>query len=205
MNLRPNDKEKVFLNKSYNSFLDIHEEITQDAFWNKNPYYRLSRVRDAILIYSEILDYEPIGWFLETLKKSRPPMEAELSKDYLLFIRNIFVHFPFFKSWDEIRFTKSIINWSKSGQSIDRFLSRFAGHKEVKYRMWNPKDKTMTYISINFPVSYDENTEIQLNKFMPEKEGILFVMSLMYRVLMSQVESIKDVSEEGRNGSIKNT
>ena len=194
--LKPTSQEIVFLKKSYNSFLDIYEEVIQDAFWNKDPYYRLSKIRDAILIYSEILEYEPIGWFLETLKKLRPPMEAELSKEYLLFIRNIFVHFPLFKSWDEITFTKSIINWSKPGKSIDRFLDNFTGHKEVKYRMWNPKNKTMTYVSINFPKIYIEDTTIQLKVFMPEKEGVLFVMLLMHQVLMSQVENIEDAPKK---------
>lgn len=199
MSTRPNKQEKEFLNKSYNHFLDVHDEVNREDLWSKDAYYRLSRVKDAILVYSEILEYEPIGWFLEALKKIGPPMEAELSKEYLLFIRNIFVHFPFFKSWDEVIFTKDMINWSKPGQSVDKFLTRFAGHQEVKYRMWNPKNKTMTYVAINFPKLYDKNTEVRLRDFMPEKEGVLFIMSLMLRVLMSQVESIKRPSEKGQN------
>ncbi len=193
----PTARELEFLNKSYSLFLDIRDEIKDESFWDKDSYYRLSKTRDAFLIYSEILDYEPIGWFLKALEKLRPPMEAELSKEYVLFIRNIFVHFPFFKSWDEVHLTKGMVNWSKPGKSIDKFLTNFAGHKEVKYRMWNPKNKTMTYVLINFPKVYIEDTKIYLKDFMPEKEGVLFVMSLMYKVLMSQVENTKDVSEEG--------
>lgn len=197
--MRPNSGEILFLKKSYNAFLDIHEEINDSVFWGKDPYYRISKIRDAILIYSEILEYEPVGWFLIALKKLRPPIEAELSKEYLLFIRNIFTHFPLFKSWDEIILTKEIINWSKPGLSIDRFLTRFAGHEEIKYRMWSYKNKAMTYTSINFPASYNQNSEIRLNEFMPEKEGVPFVFSLMYQVLMSQVQNVKDRSEEGQN------
>lgn len=196
MSNKPSLQEIAFLNRAYKYFLDIFDEIKKKNYWEKDPYYRLSRIRDAFLVYSEILEYEPIGWFLEALKKMRPPMEAELSKEYILFIRNVLVHFPFFQSWDEVKFTREMINWSKPGKSIDKFISRFAGHKEVKYRMWNPKHKTMTYISINFPKIYNGNTEISLKGFMSEKEGMLFVMSLMYQVLMSQVESIKDASEK---------
>lgn len=199
MPTKPTSQEIAFLNRAYNFFLDVHDEIKNKSFWRSDPYYRLSRIRDTLLVYSEILEYEPIGWFLTALKKLRPPMEAELSKEYLLFIRNVLVHFPFFRSWDEIRFTKRMINWSKPGKSIDKFLSRFVGHEEVKYRMWDPQDKTMTYLSINFPKTYTNESEINLKDFMPEKEGIRFVMSLMNRVLMSQVESIKNVSEEHRN------
>jgi len=201
--MRPNNGEILFLEKSYNAFLDIYEEINDAVFWDRDSYYRISKIRDAILIYSEILEYEPVGWFLEGLKKLRPPMEAELSKEYLLFIRNIFTHFPLFKSWNQVVLTKEMINWSKPGLSIDRFLTQFAGHEEVKYRMWSHKNKSMTYISINFPPLYDQNVEIRLSKFMPEKEGVLFIMSLMHQVLMSQIESVKDHSEEGQNDILK--
>ena len=195
---KPTSQEVLFLEKSYNSFLDIYDEVNQDSFWNEHSYYRLSKVRDAILIYSEIIEYKPVESFLEALKILRPPMEAELSKEYLLFIRNIFVHFPFFQSWDEIKFSKKLINWSKPGRSIDKFLIQFVGHIEIKYRIWSPKGKSMTYVSINFPNTYDEHTEIFLREFMPEKEGVLFVFSLMHRLLMSQVESINENSEERR-------
>lgn len=191
MDIRPNKQENIFLNHSYNFFLDIHEEIENETFWEKDSYYRFNRIRDALLVYSEILEYEPIGWFLKALEELRPPMEAELSREYILFIRNLLIHFPFFKSWNEVKFTKELINWSVPGKSIDKFLTTFTGHDPVKYRMWNPSKKTMTYVSINFPKSYDGTTEINLVDFMPEKEGIIFTMSLMHKVLMSQVESIK--------------
>ncbi|MFA5643136.1 MAG: hypothetical protein WC949_01065 [Candidatus Paceibacterota bacterium] len=198
MEKRPNDQEVYFLNQSYNFFLDIHEEIMDKSFWGKDSYYRFNRIKDAILVYSEILEYEPIGWFLTVLKKFRPPMEAELSSEYLLFIRNLLIHFPLFKSWDEVKFTKQTINWSKPGRSIDKFLLRFSEHAPVKYRIWNHKDKTMVYVSINFP-RYEDNTDIYLKSFMPEKEGVLFSISLIHRVLMSQVESIE--SKTGKEQS----
>jgi hypothetical protein len=193
MTERPNKEEIEFLDCAYNYFLDIYEEIHTKDFWEKDGYYRFNRIRDAFLIYSEILEYEPIGWFLEALKKSRPPMEAELSREYLLFIRNLLIHFPFFKNWDEISFNKGLVNWSKPGRTIDKFMTRFTGHEEVKYRMHNPKSGLTFDISINFPNKYDENTQIFLRDFMPEKEGIQFSMALMYQVLISQVESLERI------------
>jgi hypothetical protein len=190
MEQRPNKQEIQFLSVSYNFFLDVFDEIGSDEFWRKNPYYRLSRIKDAFLTYSEVLEYEPIGWFLDALKKSRPPMEAELSKEFCLFVRNLLIHFPFFKAWDEVKFTKGLINWSKPGRTIDKFMSKYCGHAEVKYRMWNGATKTMTYVSIRFPATYEDATEVSLADFMPEKEGMAFVFSLMHRVLMSQVENI---------------
>lgn len=192
MDPRPNKQENVFLNHSYNFFLDIYEEIKDEAFWQKDSYYRFNRIRDVFLVYSEILEYEPIGQFLKALEKLRPPMEAELSKEYILFIRNLLIHFPFFKSWNEVKISKELINWSVPGKSIDKFLTTFSGHEPVKYRVWNPSDKTMMYVIITFPKIYDNTAEINLVDFMPEKEGIIFTMSLMYKVLMSQVEKIID-------------
>jgi hypothetical protein len=122
MTLRPTQQEIAFLTKAYNFFYDIQDEAADDSFWAKDSYYRFSRVRDAFMLYSEILEYEPIGWFLETLKKHRPPMEAELSKEFFQFVRNLLIHFPFFKSWDEVVFSKRLINWSKPGRTIDKFL-----------------------------------------------------------------------------------
>jgi hypothetical protein len=186
---RPNKQEIVFLTQAYNFFYDICEEMHNESFWQKDPYYRFSRVRDAFLVYSEVLEYEPIEWFLETLKKARPPMEAELSREFFLFIRNLLIHFPFFKSWDEMAFTKGLINWSKPGRTIDKFLLKFAGHDFVKYRVWDPQNKKFEYVTISFPKFYDDGTEIKLRNFMPEREGMIFSISLMRVVLDSQVEA----------------
>lgn len=173
MDLRPNKPEFSFLNLGYNFFYDLYDEITEESFWKKDPYYRFSKIKDCFLIYSEILEYEPIGWFLEALKKLRPSMEAELVKEFFLFLRNLLIHFPFFNSWNDVYFDKQLINWSNPGKSIDQFLSRFVGHEQVKYRMWSPESKTMTYVAINFPVLYDESSKIFLKDMLPEKEGLI--------------------------------
>jgi hypothetical protein len=185
---RPTAEEIQFLNHAYNFFYDLYDEMKVEDFWNKDHYYRFSRVRDAFLVYSEVLEYEPVGWFLEALKKHRPPMEAELSKEFFQFVRNVLIHFPFFKSWDEVKVTKGLINWSKPGRTIDKFLTRYAGHSFVKYRIWIPKDKKFEYVTISFPAAYDEKAEIYLKDMMPEREGMIFSLTLMKTVLDSQVE-----------------
>lgn len=190
MPTKPTPEEVEFLKRAYNFFYDIFEEISDELFWSRDSYYRFNRTRDAFLIYSEILEYEPVGWFLDAIKKLRPPMEAELSKEFLLFVRNVLIHFPFFKQWEDVELNKKLINWSKPGQSIDSFLSKFSGHQQVKYRVWNPKTQTMTYVSINFPKNYNDGATIKLKEFVPEKEGVTFCLSLMQRVLNSQVESV---------------
>lgn len=186
-NLRPNKAEKEFLNLAYNRFYDIFNEIMADSFWHKRKYYRYSRIKDVFAIYTELLNYEPISWVIEHLRKSRPPMEAEIGSELFKFVRNIISHFPFFDNWNDVWLKKSIINWKTGRQSIDKFLKKYAGRGTIKYRYWEASKKKMTYLSINFPQKY-QNNKIYLNYILSEKEGVKFSLILMKQILDTQVE-----------------
>src|SRR5690606_13813139 len=118
-----------------------------DSFWERDVWYRFSKITNGFAIYCEVLNYEPVKWVIEHLKTARPPMEAEIGSELFKFIRNVTTHFPFFEGWDDVCFCNPLVNWHKEGQSIDRFLSRYAGHEAVKYRFWEPDKKRMTYLS----------------------------------------------------------
>jgi hypothetical protein len=49
-------------------------------------------------VYAELLNYPPIKWVIEHIKKARPPMEAEIGSELFKFIRNIVVYFSFLKA-----------------------------------------------------------------------------------------------------------
>lgn len=187
-NLRPNSAEKEFLNIAYNRFFDIFEEVMDDSFWRKRDQYRLSRIKDGFEVYAELLNYEPIKWVIEQMKRARPPMEAEISSELFKFIRNVISHFPFFDQWNDIWIKKSIINWNKDGQSIDRFLLKYSGKTEVKYRFFEKEKRKMTYLSINFPQKYSKNQKIYLKDILSEKDGLKFSFILMRNVLSTQIE-----------------
>lgn len=186
--LRPNKAEKEFLTLAYNRFYDILEEVMDDSFWDRNDWYRFSKVKDGFVVYGELLNYPPIKWVIEHVKKARPPMEAEIGSELFKFIRNIVAHFPFFESWNKVWINKSIINWHKEGQSIDRFLRKYKRKEKVKYRFWEAQKKRMTYLSINFPERYEEDTKIYLKEILSEKEGVRFSFILMKEILDTQVE-----------------
>jgi len=186
--LRPNKAEKEFLTLAYNRFYDIFEEVMDDSFWDKDEWHRFSKVKDGFAVYAELLNYPPIKWVIEHIKKARPSMEAEIGSELFKFIRNIVTHFPFFGSWNEVWINKSIINWHKEGQSIDKFLNKYKGRKTVKYRFWEAQKKRMTYLSINFPKKYEEDTKIYLKEILSEKEGVRFSFILMKQILDTQVE-----------------
>ena len=185
--LRPNDSEKLFLNLSYNRFYDVHKEVMDDGFWEKDDWYRFSKVIAGFTIYGEVLNYEPIQWVIEHLKKTRPPMEAEIGSDLFKFIRNVIAHFPFFERWDDIWLNKALVNWHKQGQSIDRFLNKYTGRQPVKYRFWEQEKKRMTYLTINFPSLYDDSKTF-LRDILKEKEGVIFAFILMKQIMDTQVE-----------------
>ncbi len=186
--LRPNKAENEFLALAYNRFYDIFEEVMDDSFWDKDEWYRFSKVKDGFAVYAELLNYPPIKWVIEHIKRTKPPKEAEIGSELFKFIRNIVAHFPFFESWNKVWISKSIINWHKEGQSIDKFLNKCKGKDTVKYRFWEAQKKRMTYLSINFPKEYDEDTKIFLKEILTEKEGVKFSFILMKHMLDTQVE-----------------
>ena len=115
-------------------------------------------------------------------------MEAEIGSGLFKFVRNVITHLPFFESWNEVWINKSIINWYKEGQSIDRFLNKYKGRETVKYRFWEAQKKKMTYLGIDFPEKYDENIKIHLNEILSEKDGVKFSFILMKKIIDTQVK-----------------
>jgi len=192
--IRPNVAEIEFLKLAYNRFYDLFEEIMDDSFWDKDEWYRFSKIKDGFAVYTELLHYEPVKWIIEHIRKARPPMEAEIGSDLFKFIRNMTIHFPFFNSWNEVWIKKTIINWQKQGQFIDYFLQKYKDKELVKYRFWGPSKKRMTYLTINFPKEYDKDNKIYLRESMSEKEGAKFSFILMKQILNTQVESISEDS-----------
>ncbi len=174
------------LSLSFNKFYDIYDECLTDEFWNMDPSYRFSRINMVFAIYAELLQYEPIKRVIEEVKKTHPPMEGIIGSELFKFIRNIFAHFPFFDSWNEVYINKRLVNWYKDGLSLDRFLSRYSGKEQVKYRMWDAKKRQMIYVTFSFPNTYDDK-DIYLKDILPEREGAMFCLALMRRIMDTQV------------------
>ena len=191
MDMRPNRSEELFLSLGYNRFYDLFDEIMADGFWEKEDWYRFSKVSSVFAVYAEILTYEPFKFVLEALKKHRPPMESEIGGPMFKFVRNLLAHFPIFETWNDVWVSKELVNWQKKGLTIDRFLKKCTGHEEVKYRFWEANKKRMTYISISFPKEYGEK-KIYLKDMISEKDGTKFSLMMMRKILDTQVESVEE-------------
>ena len=170
--------------------------MINDSFWDKSDWERFSKINQAYTIYAELLNYEPIKWVIEEMKTERPPMESEIASELFKFIRNVISHFPYFTKWDDVWISKSIVNWFKDGQSIDKFLRKYVGHTEVKYRFWEADKKTMTYLTISFPIGYLDESKIYLRDIITEREGMKFSFVLMKQILNSQVEETLQSSSQ---------
>jgi hypothetical protein len=191
-NIKPNKSELQFLTLAYNRFYDLYEEVMDDSFWVKNDWERFSKIKQAFSIYTELLNYEPLKWIIEKLKTARPPMESEIGSELFKFIRNVVVHFPFFKSWNDVWISKSLVNWYRDGQAIDKFLKRYEGHNEVKFRILDiVRKKELNKVSINFPKEYLNDSKIYLKDIITEKDGVKFSFILMRKIIDTQVEEIK--------------
>ena len=190
-NLKPNETEERFLSLAYNRFYDLFEEVMSDSFWELDAWQRFSKVSHGFSVYAELLNYEPLKHVLNSMKTMRPPMEAEIGGELFKFVRNVLAHFPLFATWDEVWINKTLVNWNKEGQSIDRFLNKYQGKSEVKYRFWEEKKKQMTYLSINFPSTYGDD-KIYLKDIISEKDGVKFSFIMMRNILNTQVEEIKE-------------
>ncbi len=168
MELRPTKSEELFLHLGFNRFYDLFEELMDDNFWEKEPWYRFSKVSQAFTVYTELITYEPFKYVLDEIKKHRPPMESEIGSVLFKFVRNILAHFPLYESWDEVWINKELVNWQKEGLTIDKFMKKYVNHDEVKYRFWEEEKKKMTYMSIKFPTTYND-TKIYLKDIISEK------------------------------------
>lgn len=192
--LSKNEKEYEFLSLASNRFLDLYGEINGCNFMKFSPEIRLYKLKDLFSVYAELLLYEPIKKHICFLEKERPPMESVLSNEFIKFIRNILIHFTFFKTWDEIYITKNLVNWAKEGQTIDKFLNKYKGNKVIEYRFMESKTRKWRYPTISFPRDYS-NDKIYLKDMITEKDGVLLCAILMYRVVMSQIIEISYIDD----------
>lgn len=189
--LKPSKKEVEVLTLFYNRFYDLYDEIVADNFIGENGNVRFLKLREAFSIYKELLNYKPIKYYIEWMKKGgRPPLEGIIADEVFSFIRNLLLHFPIFDTWNEVYINKKLATWSKVGQ-IDKFLNKCVnikidGKSEVKYRIWEEKKKKMTYFSIKFPEKYEDN-DIYLKDLISEEVGMKFCMALMREILDKQV------------------
>lgn len=189
----PNQQEEEFLNIAVNKFFDISEELLSER--TINPELRFVLLVRMMSIYTEALNYLPIKKYLEHIESKRPPGELTAYK-YLEIIRHILLHFSFYSTWDEVCFSKSLVTWTGKHSRIDKFLTEYDNHESYKWRIWDAKNKEMTYgYQFNFPKGYSEGKTIYLKDLIDEDKGIKFSVHLIRQMFYSQIVSIKETDD----------
>lgn len=99
-------------------YLDIRRILLDEE--NKlSSDLKLLYLKDFLSVYSEI---STIGYIKE-LNETTPNQVIKEMKPFFKFLRNLIVHFPFFKTWDEIQFTREIVlSTGKKYSAIDSYL-----------------------------------------------------------------------------------
>ena len=187
------EKKSLCRSIPYNRFYDLYEEISHNDFFNNTGSYRFYKIREIFSVYKELLGYEPIKFYIEVIKRTRPPLEGIIVSDLFSFIRNLLLHFPIFNNWNDVYISKNLATWNKAG-TIHRFLEKSSKIKiddkgTIHYRIWEKSKKLITDISISFPEEYGDNNSIFLIDLVSEQEGIKLCLSFMKQILDSQIVS----------------
>lgn len=190
-NLSPNKKELEALTLFYNRFDLLFDKIIDDDFYSLDAVQRFSILREIFSVYKELLNYEPIKYYIKWMKLGgRPIYEGIMADDLFSFIRNLLFHFPLFDTWDQVYINENLATWSKVGQ-IDKFLKlctkiKIDGKGTVKYKLWDSVKKEMIDFAVNFPQEYGNNN-IFLKDIISEKSGTLLCVALMRNILDVQL------------------
>lgn len=75
---------------------------------------------------------------------------------------------------------------------LNKFLNKYQGHEDVKYRFMEANSRKWRYPTIKFPPVYNED-RIFLKDIVNEKDGILLCVVLMFNVVSSQIVKLKEV------------
>lgn len=76
--IKPNNKEYQFLNLAYGRFFELTDRISNEKFWENCQEIRLLYIKDLISIYTELLNYEPIQYFIEEIRKKNLLLKLKL-------------------------------------------------------------------------------------------------------------------------------
>ncbi len=93
-------------------------------------------------------------------------MESEIGGPMFKFVRNA-GSLSLFDTWDDVWVSRDLVNWQREGLTIDKFLKKYVGSKEVKYRFWESEKKNDLH-EHKLPLEYGDN-RIYLKDMLSEK------------------------------------
>ncbi|HEY6083611.1 MAG TPA: hypothetical protein VIU45_09150 [Chitinophagaceae bacterium] len=176
-----------FLNRTFNKFDEMFEEVMNASFWSRDPQYRFSRLREGFSIFRIIQNYERDYCGIAGARKLSMRQGASMGAEFFGFIKNIMGQFRFFENWEHVYIAEALCY--KRGQLIDGFLKKYCGKEPLKMRFWEKYKKRMVCLAIYFPKAYGGDRRVFLKDMLSEEEGVRFSFIYMRKVIASQVKS----------------
>lgn len=189
--------EKVFLEISFGVFYEIVNEVYSETFWEMSPEYRFNKIKNAFSIYAELLNYKPVKEVAEMHNSLRDCGVGRLLGVKLFkVIRHLLLHFPFFNTWGEFWFNKSLVTWERKGLIHD-FFKKHSGDGGIRFTYTENTTKQELSVDILLPNSYLQDEKIYLKDIIPEETGIKLCIGLMCDVVAPfYAAMVVDSSEE---------
>lgn len=177
-----------FLNRTFNKFDEMFEEVMNVSFWNRDPRYRFSRLREGFSMFRVIQNYEQVYCNIAGTRKPSIREGAAIGTEFFRFIKNITMHFRFFENWEHVYVAEALCY--KRGQLIDSFLKKYCGKEPLKVRFWEKYKKRMVCLAIYFPEAYGGDRKVFLKDMLSEEEGVRFSFIYMRKIIASQVKRL---------------
>jgi len=176
----PEPQQIEFLNLAFTRYLHLRH-----ALKNPNPsntqeqkfYY----IKELISVYNELEMFPNIKSSLFSKHVDNPILRfGPLFKA----IRNLVSHFPFFYSWDEVKFNRELVTCMKpKNLTIDRYFANEKGYLELPFRFVDQSTGRQIEGEIFAPKGYNNNDTVYLKDILCLQDAITLIVGYSHMVL----------------------
>jgi len=157
------------------------------------PELRLLYIKELYGIFSELNKIK----FIRTYPNGNPNEETLIIlqnlKSTVSFVRNVLLHFPLFKTWNDIWISKDFAKFmndepthkkftnSKNYGTIYHYLTTAQNKESLSFKL-DMKDKSTTIFTINYPNVTSDEEKIYLKDILTEEDGVIAILNVMNHI-----------------------
>ena len=171
--------KKIFIELALNRFQDLLNE----NFLEIDSKTKLITLQNGFAIFDELVSEKRINFYFK--KQSVKREEFEPMENIFNALRNYFVHFPIFNSFEECFIQKDFIKWNKvqKHSAIDNFFTNFANQSGLVF-CFEAKEGISKSFETKFtpPIGYNEGKKVFLRDVLDDN-SLNFIFLLMKGIL----------------------
>jgi hypothetical protein len=174
-----NAEQIKFIEMAYARISDIEDQLDMDL---TPPEIRLYYLKDLFTIFNELLKIKEIKRLDKTDDLTRRRLTELIHT--VDFIRNILLHFPLFKTWDDIYISREFnsgMGGSKGGR-IHKFLHPETPMESLAFKLTMEKNMGEREFTIRFPDQLALEGNIYIKDILTEKEGAISIITVMNHI-----------------------